>query len=652
MSGKQVIISLNYWIKAVITIQLVLLSVGCNLDQSSSTEATASQTVVYNPNNSSAYYRQLLQNAKGSTKVDLQLMLIRALLAENRLTDAENQLATLHTSLNSEQQKEKQLIHAELAIKQQQPFNLAVIDANTLNVQQKFRYYQIKLLQDQQNRDINAQASDYMALETFSTPSLKQSVINQTWQFFNSLSDNDLQNIVVYANELSLQGWIQLVYIYRQSLMVEPMNQINSEGETETVIPDLSEQERHRRISKAISDWQIQYPTHPAVMYVKNAIFGIKQNIAANDEGSHASNVALLLPLTGTSKVFGEAIRAGYMDAANFYPDENRQNIQVFDTTADSLPSILSQAKQQGAQLIVGPLLKNDVVNLTRSNPSLPVLALNKVHDQHLTLSPSNNTICYFALSPEEEAIDAAKHIMGQNKHVPLIITTDNAVGRRAAKAFATSWYAAAAGPVYVQYFSSAAQLKQQMNTGIGLKVEGQLLKTNLINTSSDTLMPTSDIDSIYVFATQEELDFIKPMLEMNKTGNKVKTKMETNVAVPPLYSSSRSHSANTTTDYRLEMEGMQFSDIPLLMNNNTIYSQLPSNIQQDYSLVRLYAMGMDAWRLANHFDKLRSQQNPVLEDGLTGKIFVDSDCEIQRQLIWSKYHKGDIQLIDQLSSN
>jgi uncharacterized protein len=652
MSGKHVIISLNYWMKAVITIQLVLLSVGCNLDQSSSTVSTASQTVVYNPNNSSAYYRQLLQNAKGSTKVDLQLMLIRALLAENRLTDAENQLATLNASLNQQQQKEKQLNSAELAIKQQQHFNLAAIDANILTMQQKFRYYQIKLLQDQQNSDINAQARDYIVLETLSTPSLRQQVINQTWQFFNSLSDNDLQNIVVYANEMSLQGWIQLVYIYRQSLMVEPVTQINSEGETETVVPELSEQERHRRISKAISNWQVQYPSHPAVMYVKNAIFGIKQNIAANYDTSNASNVALLLPLTGTSKVFGEAIRAGYMDAANFYPDENRQNIQVFDTTADSLQSILSQAQQQGAQLIVGPLLKNDVVNLTRSNPTLPVLALNKVHDQHLTMSPSNNNVCYFALSPEEEAIDAAKHIMRQNKHVPLIITTDNNVGRRAAKAFATSWYAAAPGPVYVQYFSSAAQLKQQMNTGVGLKVEGQLLKTNLINTSENTLVPNSDIDAIYVFATQEELDFIKPMLDMKTTNDKVIAKNQANVVVPPLYTSSRSHSANTTTDYRLEMEGMQFSDIPLLMNNDTIYSQLPSNIQQDYSLVRLYAMGVDAWRLANHFDKLRSQQNPVLEDGLTGKILVDSDCEIQRQLIWSVYHKGDIQLIDQPSNN
>ncbi|MCO6523638.1 MAG: penicillin-binding protein activator [Candidatus Schmidhempelia sp.] len=651
MVGKQVIVSLNYWVKVLITILLISLSVGCHLDQTSSTATTAGQTVVYNPNNNSTYYRQLSQNAKGSTKVDLQLMLIRALLAENRLAEAENELATLNTNLNQAQLIEKQLSGAELAIRQQQRFNLASVDMNVLSIEQKYRYYQIKLLQEQQNNDINAQARDYIVLETLATPSLRQYVINQTWQFFNSLSDNDLQNIVVYANEINLQGWIQLVYAYRQSLIVEPITQINSEGETETVVPELTDQERHRRISKAISSWQIQYPSHPAVMYVKNAIFGIKQDTTTYDT-SNASNVALLLPLTGASKIFGEAIRAGYMDATNFYPDEKRQNIQVFDTTADSLQSILYQAKQQGAQLIVGPLLKNDVVNLTRLNPQLPVLALNKIHDQHLTMSPSNNNVCYFALSPEEEASDAAKHIMKQNKHVPLIITTDNNIGRRVAKAFASSWYTTATGPVYVQYFTSAAQLKQKMNTGIGLKVEGQLLKTNLINSVDDTFMPNSNIDAIYIFATQEELDFIKPMLEMKTTESKLKDNSESNVDVPPLYTSSRSHSANTTVDYRLEMEGMQFSDIPLLMNHDTIYSQLPSNIQQDYSLARLYAMGMDAWRLANHFDKLLTQQNPVLDDGLTGKIVVNSDCEIQRQLVWSVYQRGEIQLIDQPNDN
>lgn len=61
---------------------------------------------------------------------------------------------------------------------------------------------------------------------------------------------------------------------------------------------------------------------------------------------------------------------------------------------------------------MVGPLLKNNVEELLKSNTPLNVLALNQPENIE-----NRANICYFALSPEDEARDAARHIRdGVNK--------------------------------------------------------------------------------------------------------------------------------------------------------------------------------------------------------------------------------------------
>ncbi|WP_238334222.1 penicillin-binding protein activator [Arsenophonus endosymbiont of Bemisia tabaci] len=64
----------------------------------------------------------------------------------------------------------------------------------------------------------------------------------------------------------------------------------------------------------------------------------------------------------------------------------------------------------------------------------------------------------------------------------------------------------------------------------------------------------------------------------------------------PMLYASSRSHQTDLSTDYYLEMEGLQFSEIPLFSGaNSTLLTQANQRLSADYSLIRLYAMGTDA---------------------------------------------------------
>lgn len=81
------------------------------------------------------------------------------------------------------------------------------------------------------------------------------------------------------------------------------------------------------------------------------------------------------------------------------------------------MSQLLAQVQQDGATIVVGPLLKDNVEDVIKSNTSLNVLALNQPEKVE-----SRANICYFALSPEDEARDAAHHIHDQGKQTPLLL--------------------------------------------------------------------------------------------------------------------------------------------------------------------------------------------------------------------------------------
>jgi hypothetical protein len=73
--------------------------------------------------------------------------------------------------------------------------------------------------------------------------------------------------------------------------------------------------------------------------------------------------------------------------------------------------------------------------------------------------------------------------------------------------------------------------------------------------------------------------------------------------------------------------------------SNPALMQQALSAVRNDYSLARLYAMGADAWSLANHFTQMR--QTPGFElNGNTGDLTATQDCVINRKLSWLKYQQ------------
>ncbi|CNE49544.1 penicillin-binding protein activator [Yersinia nurmii] len=600
----------------------------------------------------SDYYLQQLQQSSDDNKADWQLLAIRALLREGKLPQASEQLNTLPEKMSDTQRQEQQLLAAELLVAQKNApaaaAILAKLDASTLSANQQVRYYQV-LIGSSQGKPTLPLIRAYIAQEPLLKDKAHQDNIDATWLALAQLTPQDLNTLVINANENVLQGWLDLLHVYQD-------NRQN---------PDL--------LKAAIKDWQTRYPQNPAAKSLPAQLTQI-----VNFTQASTAKIALLLPLSGQAKVFGDAIQQGFMAAQSGLPapaptaeptlDANapvdgeaaatleapapvaapvaasNAQVKVYDTTSQPIAALLAQAQQDGATLVVGPLLKPDVEQLTATPTTLNILALN----QPETAKDSPN-ICYFALSPEDEARDAAHHLWQQQKQMPLLLTPRGAFGDRIARAFAEEWQKQGGQTVLQQSFGSTAELKQSINSGAGIRLTGQPISVTPTAASQSVtiagltipappveapVISTSaggNVDAVYIVATPDELTLIKPMIDMATTTR----------SKPSLYASSRSYQAGAGPDYRLEMEGVQFSDIPLMAGANpALMQQASSKFANDYSLVRLYAMGMDAWTLSNHFAEMR--QIPGFKvSGSTGELTASSNCVVNRKLPWLLYRQG-----------
>ncbi|WP_145590183.1 penicillin-binding protein activator [Yersinia aleksiciae] len=606
------------------------------------------------------YYLQQLQQSSDDNKADWQLLAIRALLREGKIPQAAEQLGTLPANLSDTQRQEQQLLTTELLVAQKNnpaaADILGKLDATQLSANQQVRFYQAQIAANQGKATLPLIRA-FIAQEPLLKDKAHQDNIDSTWQSLAQLTPQELNNIVINADENVLQGWLDLTHVYQD----------NKQD------PEL--------LKAAIKDWQNRYPQNPAAKNLPTALTQI-----SNFSQASTAKIALLLPLSGPAQVFADAIQQGFTAAQNGLPvtsptpetpnatasaptdaavpvdvaavttpapvaapvATSNAQVKIYDTTTQPIAALLAQAQQDGATLVVGPLLKPEVEQLSATPSTLNILALNQPE-----VSTNTPNICYFALSPEDEARDAAHHLWSLEKRTPLLLTPRGAFGDRVAKAFAEEWQKQGGQTVLQQNFGSTAELKQAINSGAGIRLTGQpvaISSTPAATPASVTIagltipappvdapvVSTStggNIDAVYIIATPAELTLIKPMIDM-ATSSRSK---------PALFASSRSYQAGAGPDYRLEMEGIQFSDIPLMAGSNpALMQQAAAKYANDYSLVRLYAMGIDAWTLSNHFAEMR--QIPGFQvSGTTGELTASADCVITRKLPWLQYRQGAV---------
>ncbi|MGL5699190.1 MAG: penicillin-binding protein activator [Kluyvera sp.] len=637
----------------------------------------------------SGFYLHQMQQSSNDSKTNWQLLAIRSLLREGKSQQALELFNQLPQDLNALQRQEQSLLAVELKLSRNDYAGaqalLQQLKADDLASPQQVRFWQDTIIAEHGQPSLTLLRA-LIALEPLlATPQEKQQNIDTTWQALSSMTQEQANALVINADENVLQGWLDLQRVW--------FDNRNDPG----------------MLKAAIKDWQVRYPQNPGAKMLPSQLAN-GQNIKPASVNKIAlllplSGQASVFGRTiqqgfeaaknGTTAVSGSAVPEQVAQAASTntvvspsqvevtdlttpqdaeHREESAQpaasavestqdpapaqtpaarpvasvaanpsaELKIYDTSSQPLNQILAQAQKDGVNLVVGPLLKNNVDELLKSNTSLNVLALN----QPETVTNHAN-ICYFALSPEDEARDAARHIHDQGKQSPLLLVPRNSLGDRVTQAFADEWRKLGGGTVLQKKLGSLSELRGGVNGGSGITLSG----TPVIEPQSQpqgvtignlTIPPApsdaqiSDsgrVDAAYILATPEEIAFIKPMIAMRNGSQSGSL----------LYASSRSAQGTAGPDFRLEMEGLQYSEIPMLAGSNpALMQQALRAVNNDYSLARLYAMGVDAWALANHFAQMRGVPGFAL-NGNTGDLSANQDCVINRKLSWLKYQQGQI---------
>ena len=552
----------------------ILLSValaGCsNLFDSSFTE-----TLQRDANASSEFYMDKLNQAQNAEdKETYKLLAARVLIAENKVAQSEALLSELG-ALNNAQKLDRTLIEARIAAakgaNEEAESRLRTIDLSKLSPSQKARFYETQAVVAENRQDvIEAIKARIKMDENLTDVQRRQDNVDKSWALLRSANTGVINNAADEGNP-ALGGWLTLIKAYNDNIR-QPV-----------------------QLSQALQNWKAAYPNHAAA-----TLFPKELQSLLNFQQTNLSQVGLILPMSGEGQILGKTILSGFNDAKG----NSSIPVKIFDSSTTPISEIIAQAKQAGINALVGPLLKQNVDAIV-ANPAvvqgMDVLTLNTTPN-----AQAINQLCYYGLSPEDEAESAATKMWNDGVRNPVVAMPQNELGQRVGNAFNVRWQKLTSTDANIRYYNLAADVPYFFQEN------------------------GADANALYVVANPDELAEIKGYLTNNNAAN-IK-----------IYASSRSNAATNSADYATQMNGVQFSDIPFFKESSgTQYKKVAGSTGGEYQLMRLYAMGSDAWLLINHFNELRQVPGYRL-NGLTGILSAGPNCNVERDMTWFQYQDAN----------
>lgn len=541
----------------------------------------------------------LQQAAKSSppAKQDYQLNAVGRLLQDNQLSQAQQVLNTIDASqLTPAQTNEKTLMTAHLYLLQHQP-ELAlnalnqVPDVPTLSQNIQIAYYQLLAQADLDMGNKIASAEDLMKLEPLLSGPAQQQNHQVIWQTLQQVPINELNAQLRYNTNATERGWLDLAYTMK-AYQKDP-TLLNSE----------------------LQNWQEEYPNHPANYLVNTHINPYSRPVSSGTIGQ----IGLLLPTSGDLGYASQAVRSGVMAA--YYSNISTQSGQsVEQYSANNNPvQAYQKAVTGGASWVIGPLSKSDVTALAETSLVVPTLALN-----YANVSPSSDKLYQFALSPQDEATQVADKAHQDGHRNALIIAPNTAWGRGVVSAYQQRWQADGGNVIDAFYYSSPSDIDP------GIK---KLLRVTQGNTASVPLKHRQDADMIFLLGDPVTARQVMPLLKFYYATDL------------PVYATSMVYSGKPNASVDRDMDGIQFCDIPFVIENTPAIQQakkqltqlLPNAPAQSY---RLFAFGYDAYNLLPILNRLG--HNPANGyNGLTGILYLGDNQQVKRQLKWAVFQNG-----------
>jgi hypothetical protein len=380
--------------------------------------------------------------------------------------------------------------------------------------------------------------------------------------------------------------------------------------------------------SNGVIRWRDSHPGHAAEFLLDEFVVG--DGVLA----AYPRRIGLLLPLSGSNAAAGHAIQNGFFGA--YFPAaaslDEEQQIRVYDVTAPGgVTAAYNRAVQEGAEFIVGPLLRSEVIELAGTGMlAVPVLTLNYLPDE--IMAPPG--LYQFALAPEDEASAAAIRAVDDGFRRAVVLYPNNEWGRRVASSFASQFEAG--GGILLEhhdYLPSSQDFSAEIESLMALSQSVQRyqrLRANIGGPLQFDPRRRQDVDCVFLAADAKAGRLIKSQLRFHYAGDL------------PVYSTSFIYSMDGRSD--ADLNGVMFADTPWIVAPPSWIASYPQLYTEywpgERRLGRLHAMGYDAYQLVMALFAARDDAMDELI-GATGRLFMSADGRIHRQLAWARFERG-----------
>ncbi len=422
------------------------------------------------------------------------------------------------------------------------------------------------------------------------TPEAGQAELsNQIWRQLLAMSMADLQFLENADShnpkeDQLLAGWLALAHIQREDA---------GNG---------------ARMAADVQSWRSRYAAHPANRYMPSELLA-----AAPANGGRLQRIALLLPLSGKWGAAGQAFRDGFMSMhyQQMSGGGGAPQVDLVDTSAS--PDILNtyqQAVTQGAQLVIGPLEKEQVQTLAnQATLPVPTLALNSLVQEQRTA----DSLYQFSLNPDDDVAQVAIAAAANRFRRALVIAPQGERGERLAQAFVKPWQQSGGEVTQMRYAAGTGNYSAAIADALGVDLASGQMRAG-------KTLP----EMVYFSGSGSDAAAVMDALQRN--GGKDL----------PVYATAE------VLDGRVDVRtnGLRVCVSPWLVNAGPLHDAhiaVPTNANG-----RLFAMGADAQALFSQLLQLTGNTS-LHVTGNTGYLSMDSQRRVRRNLVWAVMQDGQL---------
>ncbi|MGQ7246951.1 penicillin-binding protein activator [Halomonas sp. V046] len=412
----------------------------------------------------------------------------------------------------------------------------------------------------------------------------REDINDAIWENLSTLNANQASQLAVPGNAL-ISGWLSLAELVRQS-----------GGDIQ-------------RLFTRLDDWRVANPDHPANRRLPRQITDLRDL-----RGKQVERIAVLLPedgpLAGVADAIEKGIRTQHSNVVN--SGSSGAQLTFLDSSGGNLDTLYQQAQSAGAQVVLGPLDKNNVSQLeSRTSVPLPTVALNYGE------SASNTTegLYEYGLSAEDEARQAARRGWQDGHRSASMLVPDNGWGRRVGEAFWNAWRELGGDVANAVRYNPGAPATESTRKAVS--------------------SPRPDM--LFLLALPDYARQVPPTLEYYSAADL------------PIYATSHLYEGHPQPRLDRDLNGVQFLDIPWQIPDAAAGGAEALPFYDSYrelrnegnpSLFRLYAMGVDAYELARRLPQIEALPSTRMQ-GATGTLSSDGSGRIYRELPWARFADG-----------